>query len=282
MSDWSRHHRERRRRTRRRTRRRPRGPRRRQPLDEEGTPVESDSDLAAVESPEVGLTPLSLGIAEYWSVVVPGTADGDAPVRLFARSYVAVLPAADLVAHADRSPPGSASPSAPVTATTSSRPGRAPLPNWPNWLSAPTAPTASPSSSSGASSGTERPVSTPSLRARGPVRHHGHEQVDDQRGDRGHRTPPWGIDVRETEPGDFGIEEADEAPSYVVGTAIDKSRAAIAKFPGRFDPDRPLETGTCPSSPGSASPSGRAGRTWRRRALGHRPFPVTESAGRGY
>jgi L-lactate dehydrogenase complex protein LldG len=67
------------------------------PLEYDSTPVESVPDLAAVESAETGVTPVSMGIAEYGSVVVPGTAAGEEPTSLFARHHVAVLPAADLV-----------------------------------------------------------------------------------------------------------------------------------------------------------------------------------------
>lgn len=68
------------------------------PLDYAGTPVEPDPSVAAIEAATTGVTPVSLGIANYGSVVVSGTEDGEEPVSLFVEHHVAVLRASDLVA----------------------------------------------------------------------------------------------------------------------------------------------------------------------------------------
>jgi len=52
-----------------------------------------------------------------------------------------------------------------------------------------------------------------------------------------------GVDVLETDLGEWVLQVADEAPSHIVAPAIHKSRADIARlFNERFDPDEPLET----------------------------------------
>ena len=52
-----------------------------------------------------------------------------------------------------------------------------------------------------------------------------------------------GVDVVETDLGEWVIQLADESPSHIVGPAIHKSRAEIADLLNeRFDPDPPLET----------------------------------------
>ncbi|MWV63411.1 (4Fe-4S)-binding protein [Halorubrum sp. JWXQ-INN 858] len=52
-----------------------------------------------------------------------------------------------------------------------------------------------------------------------------------------------GVDVVETDLGEWVLQVADEAPSHIVAPAIHKSRADIARlFNERFDPDEPLET----------------------------------------
>ncbi|WP_049972196.1 LUD domain-containing protein [Haladaptatus cibarius] len=52
-----------------------------------------------------------------------------------------------------------------------------------------------------------------------------------------------GIDVYETDLGEFVLQVADEAPSHLVAPAIHRSREDIARlFNGHFDPDEPLET----------------------------------------
>ncbi|MFB6132099.1 MAG: LUD domain-containing protein [Halanaeroarchaeum sp.] len=51
-----------------------------------------------------------------------------------------------------------------------------------------------------------------------------------------------GIDVWETDLGEFIVQEADEAPSHLVGPAMHKSAESIADlFNERFDPANPLE-----------------------------------------
>ncbi|AGB36453.1 LutC/YkgG family protein [Natronococcus occultus] len=60
-------------------------------VDDEPTP-------AVLESATTGVTAASLGIAEYGSVVLPGTPDGSEPVSLFPEHHVAVLRERDLVA----------------------------------------------------------------------------------------------------------------------------------------------------------------------------------------
>ncbi|MDS0300621.1 LUD domain-containing protein [Halogeometricum sp. S1BR25-6] len=52
-----------------------------------------------------------------------------------------------------------------------------------------------------------------------------------------------GVDVVETDLGEWVLQLAEEAPSHIVAPAIHKSRDAIAElFEERFDPDEPLET----------------------------------------
>ncbi|MFC7203133.1 LUD domain-containing protein [Haloferax namakaokahaiae] len=52
-----------------------------------------------------------------------------------------------------------------------------------------------------------------------------------------------GVDVVETDLGEWVLQLAEEAPSHIVAPAIHKSREAIAElFNERFDPDEPLET----------------------------------------
>ncbi len=52
-----------------------------------------------------------------------------------------------------------------------------------------------------------------------------------------------GVDVYETDLGEFVIQVADEAPSHLVGPAIHRSRENIARlFNGYFAPEEPLET----------------------------------------
>jgi iron-sulfur cluster protein len=52
-----------------------------------------------------------------------------------------------------------------------------------------------------------------------------------------------GIEVIETDLGEWVLQVADEAPSHIVAPAIHKSRAAIAElFNRQFDPPEPLET----------------------------------------
>ncbi|SIR81830.1 iron-sulfur cluster-binding protein [Haladaptatus litoreus] len=52
-----------------------------------------------------------------------------------------------------------------------------------------------------------------------------------------------GIDVYETDLGEFVLQVADEAPSHLVAPAIHRSREDIARlFNGHFDPDEPLKT----------------------------------------
>lgn len=63
----------------------------------EGTPVETDPGVGAIESAATGVTACPLGIADYGSVVVRGSADSEEPVSLFADHHVAVLPESNLV-----------------------------------------------------------------------------------------------------------------------------------------------------------------------------------------
>jgi iron-sulfur cluster protein len=52
-----------------------------------------------------------------------------------------------------------------------------------------------------------------------------------------------GIDVVETDLGEWVLQVADEAPSHIVAPALHKSRDSIAElFRERFDPDRPLDS----------------------------------------
>ncbi|ELZ28075.1 4Fe-S protein [Halogeometricum pallidum JCM 14848] len=52
-----------------------------------------------------------------------------------------------------------------------------------------------------------------------------------------------GVDVVETDLGEWVLQLAEEAPSHIVAPAIHKSREAIAElFEARFDPEEPLET----------------------------------------
>jgi Uncharacterized conserved protein containing a ferredoxin-like domain len=54
-----------------------------------------------------------------------------------------------------------------------------------------------------------------------------------------------GVDVVETDLGEWVLQVADETPSHIVAPAIHKSREGIAElFNTQFDPDEPLETAT--------------------------------------
>lgn len=54
-----------------------------------------------------------------------------------------------------------------------------------------------------------------------------------------------GVDVYETDLGEFVVQLADESPSHIVGPALHKSRDEIAAlFNETFDPEQPLETPT--------------------------------------
>ncbi|EMA44901.1 LUD domain-containing protein [Halococcus saccharolyticus] len=51
-----------------------------------------------------------------------------------------------------------------------------------------------------------------------------------------------GVDVHETDLGEWVLQVADESPSHIVGPAMHKSREGIAElFNRQFDPDEPLE-----------------------------------------
>ena len=61
-------------------------------------------------------------------------------------------------------------------------------------------------------------------------------EVNDRLGERG-------VEVVETDLGEWVLQVAEEAPSHIVAPAIHKSRAGIAElFNERFEPDEPLET----------------------------------------
>ncbi|WP_049935452.1 LUD domain-containing protein [Haloplanus natans] len=52
-----------------------------------------------------------------------------------------------------------------------------------------------------------------------------------------------GVDVFETDLGEFVIQVADEAPSHLIGPSLHKSREAVAELFNRvFDPEEPFET----------------------------------------
>ncbi|MFC7155777.1 LUD domain-containing protein [Halomarina halobia] len=52
-----------------------------------------------------------------------------------------------------------------------------------------------------------------------------------------------GVEVVETDLGEWVLQVADESPSHIIAPAIHKSREAIAElFNARFEPDEPLET----------------------------------------
>ncbi|WP_436922916.1 LUD domain-containing protein [Halosimplex amylolyticum] len=67
------------------------------PVSLAGTPVTVDPTPAELDDASVGVTPASLCIADYGSLVLPGTADGAELVSLFVEDHVAVLREDDVV-----------------------------------------------------------------------------------------------------------------------------------------------------------------------------------------
>lgn len=59
--------------------------------------VATDPSPSALRAAATGITHATLGIADYGSLVLPGTADGVEPVSLFADTHVAVLDTANVV-----------------------------------------------------------------------------------------------------------------------------------------------------------------------------------------
>ena len=59
--------------------------------------VTVDPTAADLERAETGITPASLGIANYGSVLLPSTADGAEPVSLYPELHVPVVRASDVV-----------------------------------------------------------------------------------------------------------------------------------------------------------------------------------------
>jgi len=59
--------------------------------------VERDPDPSTLETATTGVTAATLGVADYGSVVVEGTAVGEEPVSLFTDRHVAVLRSGDVV-----------------------------------------------------------------------------------------------------------------------------------------------------------------------------------------
>jgi len=68
------------------------------PLEYEGTGVETDPSVAAIEAATTGVTPCRLGIASYGSLVVESTDGGTEPISLYANHHVGVLRESDLLA----------------------------------------------------------------------------------------------------------------------------------------------------------------------------------------
>lgn len=69
------------------------------PFDSVSLPdwVDDEPTPATLEAATTGVTAASLGVADYGSVVLPGTPDGSEPVSLFQDLHVAVLRRSDLV-----------------------------------------------------------------------------------------------------------------------------------------------------------------------------------------
>ncbi|WP_137286308.1 LutC/YkgG family protein [Halorussus salinisoli] len=62
-----------------------------------GTTVELDPTPDQLRSAKTGVTAATLGIADYGSIIVESSADGDEPVSLFPETHVAVLRESDVV-----------------------------------------------------------------------------------------------------------------------------------------------------------------------------------------
>lgn len=62
----------------------------------DGTAVDSDPDLAAIDAARTGVTPAEIGIADYGTVTLPSTADGAELCALYVDRHVAVLAESDL------------------------------------------------------------------------------------------------------------------------------------------------------------------------------------------
>ncbi|MFC7044687.1 LUD domain-containing protein [Halobacteriaceae archaeon GCM10025711] len=63
----------------------------------DGTGVDRDPSAPDLAAAVTGVTPASLGIADYGSVVVESSPDGTEPVSLFPDRHVAVVAASDVV-----------------------------------------------------------------------------------------------------------------------------------------------------------------------------------------
>lgn len=67
-------------------------------LSYDDTSVIIDPTAAEIESAKTGVTPATLGVADYGSIVVSSTKFGEGPVSLFPEKHVPVLPCSDIVA----------------------------------------------------------------------------------------------------------------------------------------------------------------------------------------
>lgn len=66
-------------------------------LSYEGTPVRTDPTVATLEAAATGVTPATLGVADYGSIVVSSSDGPEGTVSLYPEKHVAVLPASRIV-----------------------------------------------------------------------------------------------------------------------------------------------------------------------------------------
>lgn len=67
-------------------------------LSYDDTPVVTDPTARELSAAKTGVTPATLGIANYGSIVVTATESGDGPISLFPEKHVAILPSSAIVA----------------------------------------------------------------------------------------------------------------------------------------------------------------------------------------
>ena len=100
------------------------------PVSLSDTAVTVDPTPAQLKRASVGVTPASMCIADYGSLVLPSTADGAELVSLFVDSHVVVLDEADVVQDMQTASTSSTSTKKRLDRVGSSPRDRAPPPTW--------------------------------------------------------------------------------------------------------------------------------------------------------
>lgn len=63
----------------------------------DGTPVVTDPTMTDLKHAKTGVTPASLGIADYGSIIIKSTVSMEEPISLFPQQHVAILAKSDVV-----------------------------------------------------------------------------------------------------------------------------------------------------------------------------------------